>query len=83
MKIFSSESLPKKSANKKKRRKLRNRTKFTIIAIVNIIWFTIAVLILCLKDKQVPDSLIIAWFSAWTVELALLFGIKVQNKDDN
>lgn len=61
---------------------MKKRTKFTIVAIINIIWFTIAVFVLSLLDKTIPDSLITCWFAAWTIELALLFGIKVKSKND-
>lgn len=62
--------------------KMKKRTKFVIAAMTNIIWYTIAVLILSAKDKIVPDALTVAWFGAWTVELALLAGIKVKGKDE-
>ncbi len=62
--------------------KMKKRTKFVIAAMINIIWYTIAVLILSAKDKMVPDALTVAWFGAWTVELALLAGIKVKGKDE-
>ena len=63
-------------------KKMKKRTKFVICSIVNIIWFTVAVLVLSGFDKTVPDSLIVAWFASWTVELALLAGIKVKGKDE-
>lgn len=62
-------------------KKMRKRTKFVIAAMANIIWYTIAVLILSAKEKTVPDALTVAWFSAWTVELALLAGLKVRGKE--
>lgn len=61
---------------------MKKRTKFVIAAMTNIVWYTIAVLILSAKDKVVPDALTVAWFSAWTVELALLAGIKIKGKDE-
>ena len=64
------------------KKKMKKRTKFVICSIVNIIWFTVAVLVLSGFDKTVPDSLIVAWFASWTVELALLAGIKVKGKDE-
>lgn len=63
-------------------KKMRKRTKFVIAAMTNIIWYTVAVLILSAKDKTVPDALTVAWFSAWTVELALLAGLKVRGKEE-
>lgn len=60
---------------------LKRRTKFTILAIFNIIWYTVVVLVLSFFDHVVPEELTTAWFAAWTIELALLFGIKVKSKD--
>ncbi len=62
------------------KKELKKRTKFTIAAMVNLIWYTVAVLILCAFDKTVPDSLTTAWFAAWTVELGILYGIKIHDK---
>ena len=61
---------------------MKKRTKFTIAAIVNLTWYCMVVLVLSALGKTVPDSLTIAWFAAWTVELALLFGIKIKNKGE-
>lgn len=61
---------------------MKKRTKFVIAAMVNIIWYTVVVLVLSYNDKTVPDALTVAWFGAWTVELALLAGIKVKGKDE-
>lgn len=63
-------------------KKLNKRTKFTLFAMVNLLWFTIAVLVLSCLDKTVPDVLVTCWFAAWTIELALLFGIKIKSKDE-
>ena len=62
-------------------KKMRKRTKFVIAAMANNICYTIAVLIHSAKDKTLPDALTVAWFSAWTVELALLAGLKVRGKE--
>ena len=61
---------------------MKKSTKFTIAAIVNLTWYCVAVLVLSALGKTVPDSLTVAWFAAWTVELALLFGIKIKNKGE-
>ena len=61
---------------------MKKRTKFTIAAIVNLTWYCVVVLVLSALGKMVPDSLTVAWFAAWTVELALLFGIKIRNKGE-
>lgn len=61
---------------------LKKRTKFTILAMVNIVWYTIVDMVLTMHMTPLPSELTVAWFSAWTVELALLYGIKVKSKDD-
>ena len=70
-----------KRAQSKPKPKMKRRTKFTILAIFNLTWYAVAVLVLSAHDKVVPDSLTVAWFGAWTVELALLYGIKVKSKE--
>lgn len=60
--------------------KMKNRTKFTLFAVFNLFWYTVVVLIASFHDHTVPSELTVAWFSAWTVELALLAGIKVKAK---
>lgn len=59
---------------------MKKRTKFTILAIMMIVLYTVAVLILTVFDKTVPSELTVSWFSAWTIELGLLFGIKIKEK---
>lgn len=66
-----------------KKPKLKKRTKFTILAVVNLTWYCIAVIVAAFCDKMVPDTLTVAWFSAWTVELALLAGLKIKSKEEN
>lgn len=61
---------------------VKRRTKFTILAVVNLTWYCIAVIVAAFYDKIIPDALTIAWFSAWTAELALLAGIKVKCKEE-
>lgn len=63
------------------KKKLKKRTKFTILAVINIIWYAIVDMILTYHNTPLPSDLTIAWFAAWTVELALLYGIKVKSKD--
>ena len=61
---------------------LKKRDKYVLAAIANLTWYCVAVLILSALGKTVPDSLTVAWFASWTVELALLFGIKIKNKGE-
>lgn len=63
-------------------KKMKNRTKFVIAAIVNLEWYAIAVLIINAIGKEVQPELTVAWFAAWTVELAILAGIKIKGKDE-
>lgn len=70
----------------RKKKPLRTRTKFVIAAMVNITWYTVAVLFLSWHDHTVPSELTVAWFAAWTAELAILAGITIKSKssgDDN
>ena len=61
---------------------LKKRDKYVLSAIDNLTWYCVVVLVLSALGKTVPDSLTVAWFAAWTVELALLFGIKIKNKGE-
>ena len=61
---------------------MKTRTKFVICSVINLTWFAVAVLGLSAFDKTVPDSLIVAWFAAWTGELAILAGIKIKDKKE-
>ena len=63
-------------------KKLRKRDKYLIAAVLNLCWYCIAVLVLTARGAVVPDSLTVAWFGAWTAELALLAGIKIKDKGD-
>ena len=65
----------------KPKSKMKRRTKFTMLAVFNLTWYAIAVLVLSANDKVVPDSLTVAWFGAWTTELALLANIKIKGKE--
>ena len=60
--------------------KLKKRTKFTILAVFNLTWYTVVVLIANFFDHAVSPELTVGWFAAWTAELALLYGIKVKEK---
>lgn len=62
--------------------KMRKRTKFTILAVVNLTWYTVVVLIANFFDHTVSPELTVGWFAAWTAELALLYGIKVKSSTD-
>lgn len=59
---------------------MRKRDKYLVAAIVNLTWYCTAVLVLSAFERTVPDSLTVAWFTAWTAELALLANIKIKEK---
>ena len=61
---------------------LRKRDKFVILSMVMLTTYCIAVFIVSCFDKVVPDALTVAWFSAWTLELALLAGIKIKDRGE-
>lgn len=61
---------------------MKKRDKYLVAAVVNLCWYCVAALVLAANDKCVPDSLTVAWFAAWTAELALLAGIKIKGKDE-
>lgn len=63
-------------------KKLKSRTKFTLVAIFNLEWYTVVSLYLSSINVTVPSELTVAWFAAWTVELGLLFGIKIKGKGE-
>ena len=67
---------------REKLKTMHKRDRYVWAAIFNLTWYCIAVIAAAFFDKMVPDALTVAWFSAWTVELALLFGIKVKAKEE-
>ena len=67
---------------REKLKTMRKRDKYVWAAIFNLTWYCIAVIVAAFFNKMVPDALTVAWFSAWTVELALLAGIKIKTKDE-
>lgn len=69
-----------KRVDGKSKPKMKKRTKFTILAVVNLTWYTVVVLISNFFDHTVAPELTVGWFAAWTAELALLYGIKVKEK---
>ena len=62
--------------------KMKRRTKFTILSMVNLTWYTVVVLIANFFDHTISTELTVGWFAAWTAELALLYGIKVKSSTD-
>lgn len=69
-----------KRVAKKPKKKIKKRTLFTVFSMFNLFWYTVAVLVANFHDHMISSELTVAWFSAWTVELTLLFGIKIKDK---
>ena len=68
-----------KRTQSKPKSKMKRRTKFTILAIFNLTWYAVVVLILNAHDHVVDTVLTGGWFTAWTAELAILYGIKIKS----
>lgn len=66
----------------KKWKELRKRDRFVYLSMLMLSTYCIATFIVSCFDKVIPDSLTVAWFGAWTVELALLWGIKIKDKGE-
>ena len=64
------------------KKKLNKRTKFVILASINLIWFAIATLIINSHGYSVSGELVVSWYAAWTVELALLAGIQIKGRKE-
>jgi uncharacterized membrane protein (DUF485 family) len=65
------------------KKKIKKRTLFTILAVFNLTWYTVVVLVANFFDHTIAPELTMGWFAAWTVELALLYGIKVKDKSSD
>lgn len=65
------------------KKKIKKRTLFTILAVFNLTWYTVVVLVANFFDHTISPELTLGWFAAWTVELALLYGIKVKDKSSD
>lgn len=74
--------LKKLKEKDKKPKKEYSKIIVSLIIIINIL-FTIAIMILFLKQGSEPASLIVAWFSFTTVELWNLATIKKRKIDKN
>ena len=73
----------------KKKKNIKNMTKFVILAIIHVDVFTAVCIIANMFDKQVQDAVITGFFSAFTGELAgmllkkLLDGRKKKKEENN
>lgn len=67
----------------KKKKRMKNMTKFVIVSIVLLVLFTIACFVAIFLDKTIPDSLIVSFFAAFTGELAGMLFKKVKDKKND
>lgn len=65
------------------KRKIKNMTKFVIVSIIALVVFTVACFFAIFNDKEIPDSLIVSFFAAFTGELAGLMYKKVKDKKND
>lgn len=63
-------------------KKFRKRDKFVFLSMFMIVSYCIAAFVAAYNDKVIPDALTVAWFSSWTAELALLWGIKIRDRGE-
>lgn len=69
----------KENTNNKKSKKINKQTIYVILAMICIISYTVFVLIANFHDHTVQSELTVSWYTAWCIELGLLFGIKISN----
>lgn len=62
-------------------KKPKKRTIFVCFCIAAIIIFTAVCFVFAWCEKSLSDVLIERYFKAFTIELALLFGIEVKSND--
>lgn len=61
---------------KTEKKKLTKTERYVRLAVFNLIWYAIAVLVISSFDHTVPAELTVGWYAAWTGELGYLFGVK-------
>ena len=60
--------------------KIRKRDVYLIIAMANVIWFSIAVLYINLQGQEVSPELVQWWFLTWIVEFLTIGGVTVSKE---
>ena len=61
---------------KNKMKKVSN--KMLVISVLNILWFTIAAIVLQFKTSvELSGTLITCWYAFWTCEIFALAGIRI------
>lgn len=69
--------MKKKILNEKEKlKKVSNR--MLVVTVINIMWFTIAAIILQFKTSiELSSTLITCWYGFWTGEIFMLAGIRI------
>jgi hypothetical protein len=71
---------------RRKRRKMKTATKVLIVSVINIVWFTVAAIVLQFKTSvELSSTLITCWYTFWTCEIFAIAGIRISKvlKGDN
>ena len=66
------------TARKTKRKRIKTATKVLIVSVLNIIWFTVAAILLQFKTSvELSSTLITCWYTFWTCEIFAIAGIRI------
>lgn len=61
-----------------KRKRIKTATKVLIVSVLNIIWFTVAAILLQFKTSvELSSTLITCWYTFWTCEIFAIAGIRI------
>lgn len=63
--------------------KFRKRDAYILIAMVNVIWFAIAVLYINYQGNDVSPELVQWWFLTWVVEFLTIGGVTISKELGN
>lgn len=63
--------------------KFRKRDVYILIAMVNVIWFAIAVLCINSQGNEVSPELVQWWFLTWVVEFLTIGGVTISKELKN
>ena len=67
------------TARKTKRKRIKTATKVLIVSVLNIIWFTVAAILLQFKTSvELSSTLITCWYTFWTCEIFAIAGIRIR-----
>ena len=72
----------KKLTSSEKMKKVSNR--MLVVSVINILWYTIAAIILQFKSQiEISSTLTTCWYAFWTGEIFALAGIKISKVKHN